>query len=340
MPLRITIIGKGLAGSWLGYELVQHGCSVRFFDVPDRNRASNVAAGVINPITGSRPQLQWRADEIIPYSLNAYRQLEERTGVSLLHSSTIRRIFASEKDRQFWMTAVDRGLKAPWARIEPGIVNSVPAVLGGVEYDGYVVDAQASLTALESVTPAECNAEEVDAYTPADNELVVWCTGWRASKSTLWNWLPFQPVKGDILDVVHTAEPLTAIYTQGIGVVPRQHSPNEPNVQYLRVGSTYVWDFDDTQPDREAGENLLTAAEKLLNRRLTVVDHRAAVRPALQNKRPVIGKHPRYARHYIVNGLGLKGILWAPWTAKQCANLILNNIAVDPEISTMRWWRE
>ena len=51
------IIGQGLAGSLLTWELLQRGCKIIVVDNGLEN-ASKVAAGLINPVTGMR--LVWQ----------------------------------------------------------------------------------------------------------------------------------------------------------------------------------------------------------------------------------------------------------------------------------------
>ena len=48
------IVGQGLAGSILAYQLVESGHSVRVIDNHQHASSSVVAAGIINPITGHR----------------------------------------------------------------------------------------------------------------------------------------------------------------------------------------------------------------------------------------------------------------------------------------------
>ena len=53
MKVDYLIIGQGLAGSLLAWELIQRRCSVVVVDNGNEN-ASQIAAGLINPITGMR----------------------------------------------------------------------------------------------------------------------------------------------------------------------------------------------------------------------------------------------------------------------------------------------
>ena len=61
------IVGQGLAGSALAWELMQRGRSVVVYDERVRNRASAFAAGIFNPITGKYMTKAWLADTIFPF---------------------------------------------------------------------------------------------------------------------------------------------------------------------------------------------------------------------------------------------------------------------------------
>ena len=53
MDIDYLIIGQGLAGSLLAWELINRNCKVVIIDNGQEN-ASQVAAGLINPIAGQR----------------------------------------------------------------------------------------------------------------------------------------------------------------------------------------------------------------------------------------------------------------------------------------------
>ena len=66
------IIGQGLAGSLLGWQLIQDGQRVLVIDDGHRSAASRVAAGIINPITGQRLVKSWHVDQFLPEAEKFY----------------------------------------------------------------------------------------------------------------------------------------------------------------------------------------------------------------------------------------------------------------------------
>ena len=76
MNIDYLIIGQGLAGSLLAWELIQRDCKVVIIDNGNEN-ASQVAAGLINPITGMRFVKSTDVDTLLPTAKQYYLALGE-----------------------------------------------------------------------------------------------------------------------------------------------------------------------------------------------------------------------------------------------------------------------
>ncbi len=64
MNADFIIVGQGLAGTLLAHELIQLGKSVLVFDDPAAPKASEVAAGIINPVVFRRMTKSWLVDAL------------------------------------------------------------------------------------------------------------------------------------------------------------------------------------------------------------------------------------------------------------------------------------
>ena len=61
------LIGQGIAGTALSYQLLKRGKNVLLIDKKRNDSSSRVAAGLFNPITGRRMIKTWLADKLFPY---------------------------------------------------------------------------------------------------------------------------------------------------------------------------------------------------------------------------------------------------------------------------------
>ena len=68
-----------------------------------------------------------------------------------------------------------------------------------------------------------------------------------------------------------------------------------------------------------------------------VVDHKAAVRPTVKERRPFIGIHPNHKQIGIFNGLGAKGVLLAPFFASHFSEYLLGKTELMKEIDVKRF---
>jgi glycine/D-amino acid oxidase-like deaminating enzyme len=97
-------------------------------------------------------------------------------------------------------------------------------------------------------------------------------------------------------------------------------------------GATNSWEISDEKPTAEKYRELEIELAEMLREIPQIEAHRAAIRPATVDRRPVLGflKNEKSAVG-IFNGLGTKGTLLAPfWAAKLAENLV-SGVEIDLE---------
>ena len=92
------VVGHGIAGAILAYVLRQRGHRVLVYDPGQANSASNVAAGLMNPVAGKRFALTWRAAELLPFAATFYRELEQHLNQPFFTEIPILKLFASVEE--------------------------------------------------------------------------------------------------------------------------------------------------------------------------------------------------------------------------------------------------
>ena len=69
----------------------------------------------------------------------------------------------------------------------------------------------------------------------------------------------------------------------------------------------------------------------------TVLDHKAGIRPTVADRRPLVGRHKEHSNLYILNGLGTRGVMIAPYTAQKLYNFIEMDHSLDSVIDISRF---
>jgi len=68
-----------------------------------------------------------------------------------------------------------------------------------------------------------------------------------------------------------------------------------------------------------------------------VVDHWAGIRPASSDRRPLIGVHPKHKSVMIFNGMGSKGVMLAPYFARQLIKFMEEGEKLDATVDINRF---
>ncbi len=95
------IIGNGLAGTMLAFEMWKNNIDFRIVASPEKSRASMVAAGMINPLVFKRLTKSWMVDELLPVMKEKYRELENLLGTPFFYVKDILKPL-SEQEMQLW----------------------------------------------------------------------------------------------------------------------------------------------------------------------------------------------------------------------------------------------
>ncbi|MCB1197855.1 MAG: FAD-dependent oxidoreductase, partial [Deltaproteobacteria bacterium] len=100
----IIIIGQGLAGSLLAHALEKKGENILVLDDDHQTASSSIAAGMINPITGHRPNKDPLFDLYLEQALQTYQELENDFGQRFIQPQKQIRIFNNKAQRHQWLT--------------------------------------------------------------------------------------------------------------------------------------------------------------------------------------------------------------------------------------------
>ena len=338
-PYDTIIVGQGLAGTTLAWQLIDAGERVLVIDADEPVTPSKIAAGLITPITGQRLALSWRVDEMLSAARTFYATVEQRTGAKFFHGRTATRLFKSDDEREIW---AKRRLKPEF---QAHLSADQPSPLldaemadssgGGFDMETGQLDVAAYLAASRAHFNYQRRALDWTrdvAITkdhvwigPHTARRVISCEGYAATGNPYFAWVPFKGAKGDILTVRFARALTEKCLHRGIWIVPT----SEPQV--YRVGATYDWAALDGLPTGAARAEIEDKLQQFVRVPYTVIDHQAAVRPIIRQSKAMIGLHPAHPRLGFFNGLGSKGSLHAPWFAKVFADYLVHALPLPEE---------
>ncbi len=327
------IIGQGLAGSLLAWELIQRGCKVIIVDNGLEN-ASQVAAGLINPITGMRLVKSTDVDTLLPAAKHCYSQLADFFHQEFYIEKPMLRFFNSDLE----FKNAEKRLGNPEYSTYLGDIQSEKAIGNLATPFGFLEQKQTGylltrplLSCLKAFFIAEGSYRQAG-FDYRDVQLqpslrwqdispkqIILCAGYLATQNPWFSWLPFQPVKGEILTLEHQIAVPDKILNYGNWLIPL-------NAGQIRIGATFDRENLNTQTTEQGKNDLLKALGQISAdfTHATLTGHQANIRPCTQDKQPFIGRHPQHNKISIFNGFGAKGSLQIPQHSRYFADALLN----------------
>lgn len=338
------VLGQGLAGSLLALELQSAGKKVMLIDQPKAGAASHVASGMWNPITFRLVLKSWRVDELLPFALSYYHQLGEILGGNWLKTLEISRAFPDTAYAESWEEKCEMpDLKAYLANSQaPHPALRYPGGEGRVKMAGWLqttallnaigkqLSAKDALLSLDfDYDKLQINKDGVQ-YEGIKAQNMVFCEGSFVSNNPWFNYLPLKVAQGDVLTLEVPGLKLNQIYNAGFFILPL-------GGDLYRVGATYEWDVLSKTPTEKGKNYLLEKFTQACSLPYKLVDHQSGIRPTVADRRPLLGRHPKYPQLAIFNGLGTKGVMLAPWFAHQMAAHLLHGESIEAEVSIERF---
>lgn len=351
----VVVIGGGLVGNTVAYELVRAGASTVLIDRHDPGRATDAGAGILSPETSQNADpsafafgvaaahyyvglIERLGEDGITdsgFAVTGSLVIAERPGDDAVMEAAARlmterspglveEIEPAEASRHFPpLGNVRRALFNPAARRVDGRILNVALRAAAVSRGLSVVEGSARIGRHDRDTVASVVTPEGDVSAGA---VVVTGGAWSAEMGVaLGVPLPVTPLKGQIVHLV----------------LPGTDSRSWPIVQ--PVLSFYLVPWDDGRVacggtlEAEAGFDRRPTADglhQLLRECLrlapglapaTVADVRVGSRPVTPDDRPLIGRVPGWSNAFVATGHGTEGLLLGPYSARITADLVLGD---------------
>jgi len=342
------IVGAGLAGIAFAETCLTNGKTILVFDNNSQN-STLIAGGLYNPVVLKRFSEVWQAQAQLDSALPFYKTIEKKINGSFLHEIPLLRKFNSIEEQNNWFTASDKPSLSNF--LTPSLENysneaiQAPFKYGKVNQTGYL-DTEAYKTHymayLEKLSVLSKSQFEYNKIEWKENAIVydkytakhiVFAEGFGMHKNPYFNNLPLDGTKGELL-LIHAPElKLDKIINASIFILPIG------NDRY-KIGATYDWQDKNPIPTKAGLKELTTQLKELISCPFTIEQHYAGIRPTVKDRRPLLGKHFEKEHTFILNGLGTRGVMFAPYLAKKLFTYIEDGIPLDKEVDILRIYRK
>lgn len=347
MQVDCIIVGQGICGTLLSYELVKAGCKVLVIDDAQPFASGRVASGLVNPVTGMRVAKSWMVDELYPAAVNTYADLESLLGVRVVEQLNILEFHPDIKHRDTFNDRISQYPEHLAADVDEaswtGTFNFHYGI--GRVASSFWVNMRAlqsawrsRLAAMGSFTQAhfDLSALEVSANSVRYNDVsasrIIFCNGASGFSDPWFGRLPFSLNKGEALIASIPGLSPAYVYKNGIKITPWEDG-------LFWVGASFDWKYDDDQPSAFFRARTEAQLANWLKLPYTIHRHMASIRPATVDHKPFAGFHPLHPAVGIFNGMGAKGCLQAPFFAASLAANIAAGTPVFPDVDIARFTR-
>lgn len=343
--LDYLVIGLGLSGISFCETLERHGKSFMVLNDHSQN-SSVIAAGLYNPVILNRFTLAWQAREQLQVALPLYKGLEKKLGVPFDQKIPVLRRFASVAEQNLWFQAADTRSLEPF--LAPRVTAShnpnidAPYGYGEVlgtgridtrvlleQYSGYLMESGRLLRETCLFSELVPRPDHIQ-YRSLKARQVVFACGFGLKQNPWFSYLPLNGTKGELLIIKSPALQESRVVKSSVFIIPQGDD-------HYSVGATYSRGDKTNTPTGGARAELLTKLGSIVRCAYEVVLHHAGIRPTVADRRPLVGRHPEHKNMYVLNGMGSRGVMVAPYAAQQLYALIEHQQTVHPGMDIARF---
>lgn len=338
------IVGFGFAGISIVHLLEKNNKSfVVFNDNP--NPVTTTAAALFNPVILKRFTPIWKANEQMELLKVFYTEIQEKLNIPIIEKLTVLRKFTSLEEQNNWFSASDKPLLASFLSLnikkEVNPYIETPFGLGEILQTGRIHTKELVFHYTKKLKEENIFFEEKFNYSALEikedyikyknilAKKIIFCEGYNVVNNPYFNYLPMQGSKGELLTFKADLNLDKVIKSDGFIV------PFGENI--YKIGTTYDNVDKSIEITEEAREELSAKLRKLISCPFEIIDQEAGIRPTIIDRRPLIGTHPRIDKLFILNGLGTRGSLLAPYTATALYDFIEKQIPIDKEMNISRF---
>ena len=348
MEVDYLIIGSGLAGITFAETCILHHKTIMVINDNSQN-STTVAGGLYNPVVLKRFTKIWEAEAQLNISIPFYKNLEQKLNDNFLYKIPLLRKLNSIEEQNNWFTASDKPtlsnyLNSNLETIENNFISN-PYKFGKVNHTGFLDTKKLKDSYINYLNSKNCYSEETFEYSEITIETnhiqyknikakqIVFAEGFGLHSNPYFNNLPLDGTKGELFIIKAENLNLEEIINSSIWILPIGND-------LYKVGATYNWEDKTTTQTEEGKNELLSNLKELISCEFEIIEHLAGIRPTVKDRRPLLGRHHNNKNLYILNGMGTRGVLFAPYLSDKLYQFIENDIELDNEICINRIYKK
>jgi len=336
------IVGDGYAGLFFAHQLINNNKSFVLYS-DGKKSASQISAGIINPVVLKKFTTFWKAQEQIDFLKSSLKEIETYTGRNYLIEAPIHRIFHDENEQNLWLKKsgnedlinfLDKDFKhldVVKNSFSTGMVNqSARLDVNSFFTDFFSYFEQNSHLIKEKFDYTKLITSE-NTYKNISFKNILFCEGMGVKDNPYFSDIAVIPNKGH-----HIKVKLSTPISENITIKKKHFLFPTYNGLYF-YGGTYDREQLHHHIDDSAVEQLVKGLSEFYPYDFAVEEVNFGFRPTVKDRRPIIGRHHQNKNLYVFNGLGARGILNGCYFSKSLYNFIENSIPLDEEVSLDRF---
>ncbi|MEA3353278.1 MAG: FAD-binding oxidoreductase [Campylobacterota bacterium] len=348
-----VIIGAGIGGCSIAYELSKHSNSILVIDKfpKEASGASGAAGAFLSPLLGKPNRFKEIVTQALKYSTKLYK---ENFSDAIYNCGTLR-IPKNDTDGKKFESYIPY-MDFEFKKQDKGFFFKDASVVNSSKICNMMLNRNGNIDTKFNYEAASISYKEnkwlIDEQISAKNLILT--TG--ASKALVDEfYLKIRGVWGRRIDIL-TSTKLQYNYHKGCSV-SKSFSTDTKNLYKVSIGATHHRDINDSLDIEKDIEELLSKASDIVTlENVEVTDQYSGARASSVDYLPVLGKlidskktieefphlkkgtyvpkqrFTRYENLYTLNGLGGRGFVLAPYLAKSLVELIIEDKNIDDDI--------
>ncbi len=339
------VVGCGLAGIAFCETLRKNNKTFIVYNNISQ-QSSIVAAGLYNPVILKRFSAVWNAKQQLDLALPMYWNIEKELNIKIDYKLQILRRFTTIQEQNKWFTALDKPNLEPFMSLK--LVKNNNLYINADYGFGEVLQAgrlDTETLIFNYIKFLEANTLLINAtfnysrilfndntieYENIKAKHIVFAEGFGVKNNPYFNTIPLTGSKGEILTIKAPQLNINYAIKSSVFVIPLGND-------LYNVGSTYNNEDKTNTPTEAAKEELISKLKAFITCDFEIINQKAGVRPTVKDRRPLVGQHPIHKNLYVLNGLGTRGVMIAPYVAQQLFQNIENDADLDLEIDIKRF---